>query len=61
VTNVQQDGRVALITGAGRGIVAAQAVLSVSEELRVSTVPDAADIYRTEPAEGSAGVAGSEA
>lgn len=34
--------------------VAAQAVASVAEELGVSTVPDAADIYRTEPAEGSA-------
>jgi hypothetical protein len=34
--------------------VAAQAVSSVAEELGVSTVPDAADIYRTEPAEGSA-------
>jgi NitT/TauT family transport system substrate-binding protein len=30
--------------------VAAQAVTSVAEELRVSTVPDPADIYRTEPA-----------
>jgi ABC-type nitrate/sulfonate/bicarbonate transport system substrate-binding protein len=34
--------------------VAAQAIASVAEELGVSTVPDAADIYRTEPAEGSA-------
>ncbi len=41
--------------------VAAQAVSSVAEELGVSTVPDTADIYRTEPAEASAGVAGSEA
>ncbi|GAB2857918.1 hypothetical protein GCM10027176_70490 [Actinoallomurus bryophytorum] len=32
--------------------VAAQAVASVAEELGVSTVPDAADIYRTEPTEG---------
>lgn len=31
--------------------VAAQAVSSVAKELGVSTVPDAADIYRTEPAE----------
>jgi NitT/TauT family transport system substrate-binding protein len=35
--------------------VAAQAIASVAEELGVSTVPDAADIYRTEPPEGSAG------
>jgi NitT/TauT family transport system substrate-binding protein len=41
--------------------VAAQAVLSVAQELGVSTVPDTADIYRTEPAEASAGIAGSEA
>ena len=34
--------------------VAAQAVSSMAEELGVSTVPDAADIYRTEPAEGPA-------
>ncbi|MFD4975208.1 ABC transporter substrate-binding protein [Streptomyces sp. NPDC058424] len=34
--------------------VAAQAVPAVAEELGVSTVPDLADIYRTEPAEGSA-------
>lgn len=34
--------------------VAAQAVSSVAGELGVSTVPDAADMYRTEPAEGSA-------
>jgi NitT/TauT family transport system substrate-binding protein len=34
--------------------VAAQGVLSVAEELGVSTVPDTADIYRTGPAEGSA-------
>jgi NitT/TauT family transport system substrate-binding protein len=34
--------------------VAAQAVLSVAEELGVSAVPDAADIYRTQPAEESA-------
>jgi NitT/TauT family transport system substrate-binding protein len=33
--------------------VAAQGVVSVAEELGVSTVPDTADIYRTEPAEGS--------
>jgi ABC-type nitrate/sulfonate/bicarbonate transport system substrate-binding protein len=33
--------------------VAAQAVLSVAEELGVSTVPDTADIYRTEPADAS--------
>lgn len=32
--------------------VAAAAVASVAEELGVSVVPDAADIYRTEPAEG---------
>jgi ABC-type nitrate/sulfonate/bicarbonate transport system substrate-binding protein len=32
---------------------AAQAVSSVAEELGVSTVPDTADIYRTEPAEAS--------
>ena len=35
--------------------VAAQGVVSVAEELGVSTVPDTADIYRTEPAEGSGG------
>jgi NitT/TauT family transport system substrate-binding protein len=29
--------------------VAARALSSVAEELRVSTVPDAADIYRTDP------------
>jgi ABC-type nitrate/sulfonate/bicarbonate transport system substrate-binding protein len=34
--------------------VAAQAVVSVAEELGVSTVPDTADIYRTEPADASA-------
>jgi NitT/TauT family transport system substrate-binding protein len=34
--------------------VSAQAVSSVADELGVSTVPDAADIYRTEPAEASA-------
>jgi ABC-type nitrate/sulfonate/bicarbonate transport system substrate-binding protein len=34
--------------------VAAQAVSSVAEELGVSTVPDAAEIYRTEPAKASA-------
>ncbi|MFB7323877.1 MULTISPECIES: ABC transporter substrate-binding protein [unclassified Streptomyces] len=34
--------------------VAAQAVPAVAKELGVSTVPDLADIYRTEPAEGSA-------
>jgi NitT/TauT family transport system substrate-binding protein len=34
--------------------VAAHAVSSVAGELGVSTVPDAAGIYRTEPAEGSA-------
>jgi NitT/TauT family transport system substrate-binding protein len=34
--------------------VAAQAVSSVAEELGVPTVPDAADIYHTEPAEASA-------
>lgn len=34
--------------------VAAQALSSVAEELGVSTVPDAAGIYRTEPAGGSA-------
>jgi NitT/TauT family transport system substrate-binding protein len=34
--------------------VAAQAVLSMAEELGVSAVPYAADIYRTEPAEGRA-------
>ena len=34
--------------------VTARAVLGVAEELGVSTVPDEADIYRTEPAEGSA-------
>ncbi len=34
--------------------VAARAISSVAEELGVSTVPDAADIYRTEPAEESA-------
>ena len=34
--------------------VAAQALSSVAEELGVSTVPDPAGIYRTEPAEGSA-------
>jgi NitT/TauT family transport system substrate-binding protein len=34
--------------------VCAQAVSSVAQELGVSTVPDAADIYRTEPAERSA-------
>jgi len=33
--------------------VAAQAVSRVAQELGVSTVPDAADIYRTEPAEAS--------
>jgi NitT/TauT family transport system substrate-binding protein len=33
--------------------VAAQALSSVAEELGVSAVPDAAGIYRTEPAEGS--------
>jgi NitT/TauT family transport system substrate-binding protein len=33
--------------------VAAQAVSSVAQELGVSAVPDAADIYRTEPAEAS--------
>lgn len=33
--------------------VAAQAVSSVAEELGVSTVPDTADIYCTEPAEGA--------
>jgi NitT/TauT family transport system substrate-binding protein len=33
--------------------VAAQALASVAEELGVSTVPDAAGIYRTEPAEQS--------
>jgi NitT/TauT family transport system substrate-binding protein len=33
--------------------VAAQAVPSVADELGVSTVPDVAGIYRTEPAEGS--------
>ena len=32
--------------------VAAQALASVAEELGVSAVPDAADIYRTAPAEG---------
>ncbi|ETK35594.1 ABC transporter substrate-binding protein [Microbispora sp. ATCC PTA-5024] len=32
--------------------VAASALPSLAEELGVSTVPDAADIYRTEPAEG---------
>ncbi|GAA0380964.1 hypothetical protein GCM10009530_34640 [Microbispora corallina] len=32
--------------------VAASALSSLAEELGVSTVPDAADIYRTEPAEG---------
>jgi hypothetical protein len=32
--------------------VAAQGVSSVAEELGVSAVPDAADIYRTAPAEG---------
>jgi hypothetical protein len=31
--------------------VVAQAVPAVAEEMGVSTVPDAADIYRTEPAE----------
>jgi hypothetical protein len=41
--------------------VTAQALSSVAEELGVPTVPDTADIYRTEPAEASAGVAGSEA
>jgi hypothetical protein len=41
--------------------VTAQALLSVAEQLGVSTVPDTADIYRTEPAEASAGVAGSQA
>jgi NitT/TauT family transport system substrate-binding protein len=34
--------------------VAAQAVSSVAEELGVATVPNAADVYRTEPAEVSA-------
>ncbi|MFF4796036.1 ABC transporter substrate-binding protein [Streptomyces sp. NPDC001276] len=34
--------------------VAAQAVPAVAKELGVSTVPDLADIYRTEPAEGPA-------
>ncbi|MFG2044464.1 ABC transporter substrate-binding protein [Dactylosporangium sp. NPDC048998] len=34
--------------------VAAQAVSSMAKELGMSTVPDAADIYRTEPAEGPA-------
>ncbi|MFE9321114.1 ABC transporter substrate-binding protein [Nocardia sp. NPDC052278] len=34
--------------------VAAQAISSVAEELGVATVPDAADIYHTEPAEQSA-------
>ncbi|WP_433523237.1 ABC transporter substrate-binding protein [Nocardia pseudovaccinii] len=34
--------------------VAARAISSVAEELGVATVPDAADIYRTEPAEQSA-------
>jgi NitT/TauT family transport system substrate-binding protein len=34
--------------------VAAQALSSVAQELGVSTVPDAADIYRTEPPEASA-------
>jgi NitT/TauT family transport system substrate-binding protein len=34
--------------------VCAQAVSSMAEELGVSTVPDTAGIYRTEPAEGSA-------
>jgi NitT/TauT family transport system substrate-binding protein len=34
--------------------VAAQALSSVAQELGVSTVPDPADIYRTEPAEGPA-------
>ncbi|MGH9206268.1 MAG: ABC transporter substrate-binding protein, partial [Acidimicrobiales bacterium] len=33
--------------------VATQAVSSVAQELGVSTVPDAADIYRTEPVEES--------
>jgi NitT/TauT family transport system substrate-binding protein len=33
--------------------VAAQAVSSVAEELGVATVPDAAEVYRTEPAEAS--------
>jgi NitT/TauT family transport system substrate-binding protein len=35
--------------------VSAQAVPAVAEELGVSTVPDAGDIYRTEPADGPAG------
>ena len=34
--------------------VVAQAVPAVAEEMGVSTVPDAADIYRTEPAEAPA-------
>ncbi|MFE7394687.1 ABC transporter substrate-binding protein [Streptomyces sp. NPDC057582] len=34
--------------------VAAQAVPAMAKELGVSTAPDLADIYRTEPAEGSA-------
>jgi NitT/TauT family transport system substrate-binding protein len=34
--------------------VVAQAVPAVAKELGVSTVPDVADIYRTEPAEGPA-------
>lgn len=34
--------------------VAAQALSSVAEELGVSTVPDAAEVYRTEPAEAPA-------
>jgi NitT/TauT family transport system substrate-binding protein len=36
----------------------AEALSSVAQELGVSTVPDAADIYRTDPAEGSAEVHG---
>jgi NitT/TauT family transport system substrate-binding protein len=38
--------------------VTARALSSVAEELRVSAVPDAADIYRTDPAECTAEVQG---